>query len=164
MAQINLKDIVGLDDTGLLPQNGILSFFYELETMTWGFDPKDKGSARVFYFPDDALLSITDYPDGLEDYARLPEFAIDFTQQISIPEYSEYNDGNDYDWDDYNECCSECGYEHDEWGDFTKLLGYPDVIQNPMKEECEAVTRGYRQGSPEDYSKILEKEKADISD
>lgn len=73
MAQINLKDIVGLDDTGLLPKSGMLSFFYELETMTWGFDPKDKGSARVFYFPDDTVLSIADYPDGLEDYAHLPE-------------------------------------------------------------------------------------------
>ena len=164
MAQINLKDIVGLDDTGLLPKSGMLSFFYELETMTWGFDPKDKGSARVFYFPDDTVLSIADYPDGLEDYAHLPELAIDFIQHISIPEYGEYNDGNDYDWDDYNECSAECGYEHDEWGDFTKLLGYPDVIQNPMEEECEAVTRGYRQGSPEDYAKIPEEEKSDISE
>ncbi len=164
MAQINLKDIVGLDDTGLLPQSGMLSFFYELETMTWGFDPKDKGSAKVFYFPDDSVLNIADYPDGLEDYACLPEFAIEFIQHISIPEYGEYNDGNDYDWDDYNECSTECGYEHDEWGDYTKLLGYPDVIQNPMEEECEAVTRGYRQGSPEDYAKISEEEKTDISE
>jgi uncharacterized protein YwqG len=164
MAQINLKDIAGLDDTGLLPKSGMLSFFYELETMTWGFDPKDKGSARVFYFPDDTVLSTADYPDGLEDYARIPELAIDFTQHISIPEYGDYNDGNDYDWDDYNECSSECGYELDEWGDFTKLLGYPDVIQSPMEEECEAVTRGYRRGSPEDYAKISEEEKADISD
>ena len=33
-----------------------------------------------------------------------------------------------------------------------------------MEEECEAVTRGYRQGSPEDYAKIPEEEKSDISE
>lgn len=162
MAQINLKDIANFDQNDLLPKSGILSFFYELETMQWGFDPKDKGSARVFYFPSESDLSVGDYPDGLEDYAKLPELALDLTQHISIPEYYEFDDGNEYDWDDYNECSIECGYEHDEMGDYTKLLGFPDVIQNPMEEECEAVTRGYRQGNPEDYAKISEEEKADI--
>ena len=71
MAQINLKDIADLDEENLLPKSGILSFFYELETMTWGFDPKDKGSARVFYFPNESDLSIADFPDGLEEYAKL---------------------------------------------------------------------------------------------
>ena len=33
-----------------------------------------------------------------------------------------------------------------------------------MEEECECVTRGYRRGSPEDYAKITEEEKADIKD
>lgn len=162
LAQINLKDIADLDEENLLPQNGILSFFYELETMTWGFDPKDRGSAKVYYFPNESELSAADLPDGLEEYAKLPELAVDFKQQISIPEYSEFNDEIEYEWDDYYECGTECGYEYDEWGDYTKLFGYPDVIQNPMEEECESVTRGYRQGCPEDYAKIPEEEKADI--
>lgn len=162
MAQINLKDIADLDEENLLPKSGIPSFFYELETMTWGFDPKDKGSARVFYFPNESDLRIADFPDGLEEYAKLPEYAIDLKQHISIPEYSEFDDDIEYDCDGYNECSAKCGYEPDEWGDYTKLFGYPDVIQNPMEEECECVTRGYRRGSPEDYAKITEEEKADI--
>ena len=29
---------------------------------------------------------------------------------------------------------------------YTKLLGYPDIIQNSMEEECAAVTRGINMG------------------
>lgn len=163
MAQINLKDIAELDKDNLLPKSGILSFFYELETMTWGFEPKDKGSARVFYFPDESCLSIADYPDGFEDDAKLPEFSLEFEQHISIPDYDDYEDGSDYDLDDYYDCRDECGYEQDEWGDYTKLFGYPDIIQNSMEEECEAVTRGFSLGNSEDYAKIPEDVKADIS-
>ena len=49
-------------------------------------------------------------------------------------------------------------------GERTKLLGYPDVIQNPMQEQCEAVKRGYRVGSSEDYSMISEDVKASIKE
>lgn len=162
MAQINLKDIAGLDEENILPPSGILSFFYELETMTWGFDPEDKGSAKVFYFPDESDLRLADFPDELDEDSKLPEFAVDFQRHISVPEYGDFDDDSEYDWDDYHECSIKCGYDPDEWGDYTKLLGFPDVIQNPMEEECESVTRGYRRGSPEDYAKISEEEKADI--
>lgn len=162
LAQINLKDVLGLDKENLLPKSGILSFFYELETMTWGFDPKDKGSAKVFYFPDDLELEAAEMPEELEEleYSVIPEFALNFEQHISIPGFESIED--DVDWDDFDECSSECGYEHDEWGDYTKLLGYPDVIQNPMEEECETVTRGYYQGGPDDSKKITPEEKEDI--
>jgi uncharacterized protein YwqG len=33
-----------------------------------------------------------------------------------------------------------------------------------MEEECEACTRGFRQGNPEDYKMISDAEKADITD
>jgi hypothetical protein len=33
-----------------LPKQGHLAFFYDSEQRTWGFDPKDRGSALVAYF------------------------------------------------------------------------------------------------------------------
>lgn len=162
MAQINLKDVAQFDEEHLLPKSGILSFFYELETMTWGFDPKDKGSARVFYFPNESELILTDYPTEMEEYVKIPEYAIHFEKQISIPEYMELKNNDQYDWDDYQECRIECGYAPDKWGTYMKLLGYPDIIQSAMQEECEMATRGYRQGNPEDDVKISEEEKRDI--
>ena len=163
LAQINLKDVADLDEETPLPKSGVLSFFYELETMTWGFDPKDKGSARVFYFPDESDLSIADFPEGLEEYSKLPENAVDLKQNISLPGYCEFDDDTEYEWEEYDECSAKLGYEPDDGsGDRNKLFGYPDVIQNPMESECETVTRGYRIGNPEDSAKIPEKEKADI--
>lgn len=163
MAQINLKDAAAYDTEGILPKSGILSFFYELMTMTWGFDPKDKGSARVFYFPEETELTLRELPDNMDEECIIPELAVTFEAHISLPEFCESPDiCHELAWEEYNECRQECGYEEDEWGDLTKLLGYPDVIQNPMEEECESVTRGFRRGSPEDFAKISDADKADI--
>lgn len=165
LAQINLKDIAECDTENLLPHEGILSFFYDLDTMQWGFDPSDKGCARVYLFNDENVLSVRDFPDELDEEFILPELKICMEKHISIQDYRDYPlKPFDLEWDDYDKCCSECGYEYDEWGDVTKLLGYPDVIQKPMEERCESVTRGYRRGSPEDYSKIPESELADIKE
>jgi len=158
MAQINLKDVANLDKDNLLPKSGVLSFFYELDSMKWGYAPKDKGSARVFYFPDEAALTSAEFPDELEDYIQIPEYSVKFKAHISLPESID----DEYDVNEYDECCEELGYEYDDDGERTKLLGYPDVIQNPMEEECETVSRGYSQGNPEDDKKIPESEKDDI--
>ena len=162
MAQINLKDISKYDTKGVLPNKGILSFFYELVTMQWGFDPSDRGAARVYYFPEEDKLTLRDIPDFFEEDVVIPEFAVSFEKHISLPCYESCPKELDCDCDDYDECCEELGYEYDDMGDVTKLLGYPDVIQSPMEEECEAVTRGYRQGNPADYAKVSEAERNDI--
>ena len=162
MAQINMKDVSSLDKEGLLPKTGILSFFYEMDTMTWGFDPKDKGSARVFYFPESAELHLEDIPSDMDKDFRIPEFSMSFREHISVPDFSEIEDDHDLDWDETVDCIYRAGYEVDEWAVNTKLLGYPDTIQNPMYEECEAVTRGWRRGNKEDFAKIPDEEKADI--
>ncbi len=163
MAQINLKDVAPHDNEGLLPKTGVLSFFYEMVTMKWGFDPDDKGCARVFYFPDECALAPVDLPESIDEDVIVPELEIDFKKHISIP-VDKYVYSDDYEYEDCEECFEEIGYEPDDMGDVTKLLGYPDVIQNPMEEECETVTRGYYQGGPEDSKKISQAEKDDIKE
>lgn len=163
LVQINLKDIALFDKENLLPHTGVLSFFYDLVTMTWGFEPSDKGSARVFYFSDESALSPRDFPKNLSTDAILPELKIGFEPHISLPDFDScINADLDFDCDEYDEICSELGYEYDGLGDVTKLLGYADVIQSPMEEECERVTRGFRCGNPEDYAKTPAEEKSDI--
>ena len=50
LCQINLEEICGYDKEELLPKKGLLLFFYEMESMCWGFDPSDEGCSRVYYF------------------------------------------------------------------------------------------------------------------
>lgn len=170
LAQINLKDTSPLDKDGLLPESGMLSFFYELETEKWGYEPEDKGSARVFFFPDVSVLTVTDFPEELDDDYRLPEYELKFESKISVP----YEDT-----DEFEEClCEElCEFDYDSddlvsflddnelyaWEN-SKLLGNPFIIQNSMEEECETVTRGYGCGGSEDAKMISKEERADIEE
>jgi uncharacterized protein YwqG len=42
LAQINCEEAKKYDKDDFLPPKGILYFFYELASMKWGFDPKDR--------------------------------------------------------------------------------------------------------------------------
>ena len=118
---------------------------------------------RCIIFEDESALHLEELPEDMEKDYRFPEFALSFEEHISLPEMGEFiRDYSDLEWDDCIDCLVKSGYEPDEWGTYTKLLGYSDTIQNPMYEECEAVTRGWRRGNPEDFAKIPEEEKADI--
>lgn len=165
MAQINLEDVADLDAEGLLPKTGLLSFFYEQMSMPWGFSVKDRGCARVYYFPETENLIPMDIPEDMEDGGAMPELALAFEKHISFPEITDLPEdiaGMDFEYYDYEECRRECGYSCDEWGDVTKLLGYPDTIQNSMEDECESLARGYSRGCPEDFARIPKDELEDI--
>lgn len=157
LAQINLEETGRFDTEKLLPETGILSFFYEVMSMPWGFSPEDNGSAKVYYFPRKEELIPMDIPDDIDEEVVMPEFSVTFKKQISLPEAEDFPDeatDMEFEWEDYDECREECGYSCDEWGEVTKLLGYPDTIQSSMEEECEALARGFRQGCPEDFAAI----------
>src|SRR5919112_727583 len=52
IAQVNLVDMSAYEAEGVLPSDGLLSFFYDAVTEgAWGFDPADHGSAAVIYSP-----------------------------------------------------------------------------------------------------------------
>ena len=52
LAQFNCEELAPYDAEHLLPDHGLLSFFYDTEGQPWGFDPDDAGGARVFWFED----------------------------------------------------------------------------------------------------------------
>lgn len=57
LAQLNCAEITPFDREGLLPKEGVLSFFYEMDSQRAGYDPKDVGCARVFRFENIGDLS-----------------------------------------------------------------------------------------------------------
>ena len=50
LAQFDCARRAELDPEGLLPRTGLLSFFYELGSQRWGYDPKAAGCARGVWF------------------------------------------------------------------------------------------------------------------
>ena len=47
LCQINLADVKPYDTDGVLPERGMLYFFYEGESFRWGFDPADRAATAT---------------------------------------------------------------------------------------------------------------------
>lgn len=140
--QINLEEVAPYDRDNVLPKKGMLYFFYECEAFCWGFDPEDKGCARVFYFEDTEDFAPMELPAGIEEDYIVPEMAVAFKAQPSYPGYEEleYHGNMDWDWEAYDEALEKLGMDLE--AENHKLLGYAHIIQNEMLSECERVTRG----------------------
>lgn len=180
LAQINLEEVKSLNKDNLLPDKGMLYFFYELETQEWGYSPQDKGCAKVFYFEDTSNFELIDFPEDMEDYYKIPEFKVNFKSNISLPSYEDFDNLNEDEkilekykthknfkdfedklFDEYSEIYDEYMESIES---HTKLLGYPDIIQNSMEEECAAVTRGFNMGGidyPKKYKEEIKKASKD---
>ncbi|WMI80284.1 YwqG family protein [Anaerotignum sp. MB30-C6] len=154
LAQFNCAEISSLDKEGLLPRTGLLSFFYEIGSQLWGYDPKDAGCARVYWFEDIASLSKAKFPEDLDEDYRFAELQIKAAIEKSMPSFEDFAFGREdfYRGDGYEifeNICKELGHEMPE--NASKLLGWPDVIQNNMTLECELVSRGHYLGGGFDH-------------
>ena len=141
LAQIDCAEIHALDKDSLLPDHGILSFFYEQETQCWGYEPEDAGCARAYWFEDADALRETPAPVALAEEYRLPHIPVQLQSAAELPVHDEFGEDGmtelmaltdeDDDYDAYLEVRS------DYHGDTRiKLLGYADIIQSDMKREC----------------------------
>ena len=143
LMQINCEEVHKYDKESLLPEKGMLYFFYELFTMTWGFSPQDRGSAKVFYYDGEIEdLVPTDFPEDMEKDCIIPEAKIDFESMNDYPiDFLDYYDPDDSDEEmdrkekEFEKELEELGYK----ADTTKLLGHPELIQGEYWEECEGV-------------------------
>lgn len=159
LAQINCNEVKKYDLDNRLPNSGILYFFYELESMSWGFDPKDKGCAKVYYYDgDNSDLVRTDFPSDMEEDFKMPEIGLSFNSRYNAPSFEELFDDYDYNlWEEYDNLLKELGYITDEENS-SKLLGYSDNIQGDMLLECELVTKGLYCGDSTGYNSLKAKE------
>lgn len=145
LMQINCEEVHKYDKESLLPEKGMLYFFYELFTMTWGFSPQDRGSAKVFYYDGEIEdLVPTDFPEDMEKDCIIPESKINFESMNNYPiDFLDYYDPDDSDEEmerkekEFEKDLEELGYK----ADTTKLLGHSELIQGEYWEECEGVAR-----------------------
>ena len=145
LAQFNCEELAQYDTEHLLPAHGLLSFFYETSAMPWGFAPKDKGGARVFWFEDTSRLAAANAPAEMEEDSKFPIIRVRMTQEASYPGWEDFSEAWPGEDDEAFEAAQEAlGVE--EPGEQSKLLGWPDVIQNNMAMECAFVTQGYDLG------------------
>lgn len=167
LAQFDCAELAPLDTEGLLPKTGVLSFFYEIDSMRWGFDPKDKGCARVFWFEDVSVLAPARVPEDLHEDFQFPVLQFTASSEPSYPDGEDFclEPERNMDWDGFYEALEALGMEEPD--NISQLLGWPDLVQGNMTMECEFVSRGYYLGhgwdeiSPEDrqYAEQTSREK-----
>ena len=155
LAQINCEEAYEYDKGKLLPSKGMFYFFYELRTMTWGGDPNDKGSAKVYYYPGSVSeLCRTEFPSDLPEEFRLFEMQIDFSSGRELPDFDEFMELHDKckykQIDKYDAAKIKMGFdsEEEEQGKINKLFGYANLIQGGMLLGCEKITNGIYTGEP----------------
>lgn len=142
---------------------GLWSFFYDVDPVKqpWGFDPADRGGARVLHVPPGAQTDRRPLRAELDPDSLYPPSALDFELELTAPD-------GDSPW------ASELGIDevgelrdayYDFWealfdaqdhafGDAPRhrLLGHPDQVQGEMQTECQLVTNGLYCGDGSGYS------------
>ena len=65
LCQINLEEIKDYDVDYILPTTGLLYFFYDCDSLCFGFDPRDKGSAKIYYYDNTNDFTLLDIPNDI---------------------------------------------------------------------------------------------------
>ncbi len=128
-----------------LPPTGTLAFFYDEETMRWGFDPKDVGCAHVAYFPGGTVLVPTPTPEPARTF--LP-CSVTIARTVDLP---QLGDLVAQPLREKLKQSERAAYEklvasNDET--YHHLLGQPQLIQNDMRVQCELVSHGFNTSTP----------------
>lgn len=161
LAQFNCAELAALDVDSVLPDHGLLSFFYEMKSQPWGFDPEDEGGLRVYWFEDIFSLSRMDFPTDLEDGCRFPAVNIEAQAELSYPSMDDFIQKFPEEDDDTAFETAQRKLDAEDPGVRSKLLGWEDIIQDSMYEECDLVTKGYYLGDAEGYAKITPEDRKD---
>ena len=148
LGQFDLSELPAND---ILPSTGLLSFFYDTRQESWGSNPADRSSFRVWYFAntsdlvdvskprfDDAKTSIAGWLFGKRPHHGIQTFPlckVAFRPFLSLPELSPDEDRDDADAEAFFEFKESLRGDH-------QLLGWPTPIQGPMELECELIANG----------------------
>jgi uncharacterized protein YwqG len=154
IAQLDLAELAAQPSVLPLPKQGYLAFFYDSEQRTWGFDPKDGGSALVAYFPGPASSLVrTELPADVAEAGRIHCCALRYTPDQNLPDA----------WSAYYEPALSAdertllfNYHDAVRGESNtprhRLGGHADCVQNPeMELECQLVTNGLYCGNATGY-------------
>lgn len=150
LMQLKFSEINGDGTLPYLPTSGLMYIFYDQEQSTWGFDPDDRGSWRILFYPETDQLKGKHYPKDME---------VRYKEKMLVPEnittYPYYGDDRisaldftDKQDDEYIE------FKRSFFGDNPQhqLGGYPDPIQSAeMDRDCQLASNGLYIGDETGY-------------
>lgn len=157
LAQIDVGSLAGMTGAEVLPEGGLLSFFYDAEQSTWGFDPADRGSWAVLYTPPGVPLASLPVPDALPEEGRYSACTVTARPGLSLPAWDEavVEEMAKSMTDDESDAYADFPPLADDGNDggLHQVLGWPQPVQNAnMALECQLASSGLYVGGPEGYA------------
>ena len=148
VCQINVQDAAEYNSEHTLPSVGLLSFFYGADEQPWGFDPKDSGGWRVFFFPPEAgTLAPAAVPSEVIQMGQFSHCAVEFASEWTIPDtasgvgkllnlsHTQFETMFDLADRLYTPVSGPMPHIH-------RLLGHPQHVQGEMQMECQLAYNG----------------------
>ncbi len=146
IAQIRLDEVKQYDVGGLLPQTGMLWFFYDAQQQTYGADPADRGGWSILYQEDAAQLQRAAAPATLPASAQFRACSIRFASEVTLSQTPQL-DISSFDWtadeqEHYEQLLSTFPNPDDHAALHHRLLGFPNTLQDDMRAQCQLVSHG----------------------
>jgi uncharacterized protein YwqG len=139
IGQFDLSTIPHVEAT--LPSSGWLYFFYDRYCEPWGFDPADRGCCRVIYANCERSRLVRMQPPSDGDAEHIA-FAcnVETWPELTLPDDFPELEYATPAYEAYDAVCHElfraAGLTQH------RLLGHPQLIQNPMEIECQLASNG----------------------
>lgn len=146
IAQLRLDAAHPYDIDGVLPQHGMLWFFYDAKQNTYGDDPADQGGWYVLFSDDLSNLQRTPAPAALPTASRFKASSVSFSSEITLS-HAPQTDVPNFDWTQaeqkqYEKLLSTFPTPADHAALHHRLLGNPDTIQDDMRNQCQLISNG----------------------
>ncbi len=146
IAQIRLADVHPYDVDGVLPERGMLWFFYDAKQETYGADPADKGGWAVIYTERQEGLQRAVFPVGLPAESRFHACSVTPSSEITLSLQPHLELAN-FDWSDdeqqkYETFIGTFPTQEDRASIHNRLLGNPETLQDDMRSQCQLVSNG----------------------
>ena len=147
LAQIRLADLQRFNSDKLLPEQGMLWFFYDASQQTFGEQPGDRAGWRILFNEKPSInLQRLPTPAGLPTTSLFQSCALTFTNELTLALQPEL-ELPDSAWSDeeqqaYEQVLEEFHPTEERAKPHHRLLGYPDTIQDDMRVQCQFVSNG----------------------
>ncbi len=147
IAQISLNDAHAFDADGVLPEHGMLWFFYDATQQTFGADSNDKGGWLVFFSEKPTTLQRATVPAKLPTESQFQSSVVRFTSEVTLSQQPQLELGTNFDWTEneqkgYETLLSSFPTPEDHAAMHHRLLGNPETLQDDMREECQLASNG----------------------
>lgn len=152
IAQLDLAELSTAQSIEWLPKEGTLLFFYEMEDMVWGFDPKDKGHWKILYTLNPSIE--IDFPASLDSDFKLKRSFLSPTCVSVMPSFERDELSALNLSDEQLDAYIEYQDEIEENNELPKhqVSGYPSPVQGDgMELEAQLASNGLYCGDASGY-------------